>query len=74
MTPLWSKLCLANLRTGFSSILRTEHSKSVQKKTICSYSLPLIMTQVLALKLVLALAHYLVHQSETAMEMRETGR
>ena len=69
-----SKLCLANLRTDFSTILRTEHSESVQKKTICSYSLPLIMILVLPLNLLPALVPYLVHECETKMKMRKTGR
>merc|ERR1712087_435130 len=68
------KLCLANLRTKFSSILRTEHSESVQKKTICSYSSPLILTLVLALNLFLALVPYLAYECEKKIEIRETWR
>ena len=68
------KLCLVNLRTDFSIILRTEHSEFVQKKTIFFYSSPLILTLVLALNLVLALVQYLLHECETKIKMRETGR
>ena len=69
-----NKLCLANLRTEFSTILRTEHSESVQKKTICSYSSPLILTLVLALIFFLALDPYLAHEYEKKIEMREKWR